>query len=101
MKDMLRFNGGIAEKYSEHWAGQAALFPWEQSWPPPERVVLVVGKETGYALIALSRDALPAEVEDVAFVQEFERGDYSTLPPEILDHPHLFRGADYRPAREA
>jgi len=91
---MLRFSGGLID--GEHRG-------WDGPWPPPERLGVAVGNETGYVSIfdvdaTVVQDALP-RVRTIARVQFYKRVSASALPDDF-ESEHVFRGAEYE-AEEA
>lgn len=109
LHDFLRFEGGVAATLPQRerlgrFEGKplmddgAMLAGWEGEWPPPERVMVVVGKQTGIVMILdpdfseVPRD----EMESACDLTIYRRESASQLPDD-LDHSHVARGALYKP----
>lgn len=87
--DMLRFLGGVVTKHEAGWAGP---------WPPPERMGVAVGRESGMCTVFEPTDEhlellRQAPSIDVAV---YQLRNASQLP-DGFESEHLFRGAEYVP----
>lgn len=76
---------------------------WTGPWPPPERMVIATGRETGAlqvtdpARIAEARQK-HADFDEAIEVQTFIRSGYSRIPAEAArNSAHVMRGATYVP----
>lgn len=90
--DMLRFLGGPIDQHEVGWTGP---------WPPPERMALAVGGESGIVKVFD-----PAEIDAAALhsaralpsisVCVYRLRNASQLPDDF-DSKYVFRGAEYVP----
>lgn len=82
-------------------------FGWSGDWPPPERLLVVVGNATGMVKVGpeeLLEDAdRIAEIRGVASVHWYMRRNASSLPEsaaQLMEH-HVIKGAEYVQGEEA
>lgn len=74
-------------------------FGWTGPWPPPERLALAIGRESGIVRV-IERDDVDAdllrELEDAPTIDvvDFTLRNASSLPDEF-ESEHVFRGAEY------
>lgn len=95
---MLRFVGGIVVAHEVGWTGP---------WPPPERMGLAVGEQSGIVQVFQPGDVsepdsnwlAEAKLAGTIRVMTYRLRNASTLP-DSFDAPNLFRGADYVPDQE-
>lgn len=87
--DMLRFLGGVVPKHECGWAGP---------WPPPSRLGLAVGHESGMRTVFDPDEThldLLRSVDSIDFAV-YELRNASQLPDDF-ESEHVFRGAEYVP----
>lgn len=85
--DMLRFIGGVVKRHEVGWDGP---------WPPPKRLGVAVGSESGMISVFEPTDekvALIRTAPSISFAL-YECRSASSLP-DTFDSPHVFRGAEY------
>ena len=90
---MLEFRGGAADKVD---ADGMYRVGWTGPWPPPEKMLVAVGRQTGLAKVTepATLNIPMDELEAVAHVTVYRRDSASVLPDDF-DSPHVFRGAVY------
>ena len=96
-QDLLRFTGGVVSRYEVMWTGP---------WPPPEKMVVLVGTESGMVRITelglLGVNGTPSldEILDVGSINVcvYALGNHSALPDRV---PGVLRCAEYLPEKEA
>jgi len=76
------------------------MLGWDGPWPPPKKLVMVIGAKSGAVAICdpTERDnaELIEKMRDIdAEITEYYRISHSVLPDEARDHPNIFRGAVY------
>lgn len=89
--DMLRFylpSGGT------HEVG------WNGPWPPPDRLTLAIGQESGMVRVIDRATSKPEDLEALDACETITQiecllANASTLPDDFHD-AHIFRGAEYR-----
>lgn len=86
---MLRFVGGVVPKHEVGWNGP---------WPPPDRMGLAVGSQSGIVSVfePTPDKLLMLEAEPTIKVAVYRLRNASRLPDDI-DRTRVFRGAEYVP----
>lgn len=92
MADMLRFLGGAVTKHEVWWTGP---------WPPPERMGVSRGLQSGIVKVFEPSETKPDVLADLEacptiLVTVYRLRNASTLP-DGLKTKHVFRGAEYVP----
>lgn len=96
MKNFVRLVDAGGTRIMEAW--------WTGPWPPPERMVLCVGRQSGatklttYAQWEVSRTDL-VQFDQHIVSHHFQRAQASDLPDD-MESPHIARGALYTPLIE-
>lgn len=85
--DMVRFRGGLVSLLEVGWTGP---------WPPPERLGVAVGLESGIVTVFEPDEANVALLNDTDTIRWsiYQRRSASSLHDDI-DRTRLFRGAEY------
>lgn len=88
---LLRFTTAGATDHETGWTGP---------WPPPEEMILFVGKQSGIVRVMEPEQLQSPDVQAAAAypsidVRTYRRIEYSRLPDEAANSPHIMRGAVY------
>lgn len=76
---------------------------WTGPWPPPERLLMLVGEATGIAAVIVEEAFAPPEfvaaARELGSITEsrWQLRNASTIPEAAPEGAHWFRGAEYVP----